>query len=396
MNTELTADVRFIIERIMSRGGSAHVVGGAVRDMLLGRDVGDYDLTTSLTPEEVKAAFPEYKILDTGIKHGTVTLVIDGVPYEITTYRTDGDYRDSRHPDSVSFTASLEEDLARRDFTVNAMCIDPVRGLTDIFGGREDLSRGLIRAVGDPHRRFTEDALRILRALRFASVLDFEIESDTARAVHELCHTLVNISAERIYTEWRKLLCGKGAYRILSEYADVLRVIIPEIGELRLPRAEKFSSADMMTRFISLFFGASDAPARFDAACHALRTDNSTRTLGKDALSALSTASLDTVAGMRHAMAKYGEDAVCLAVRAAELLELVPDGAGALFDTALALPHKISDLAVRGNDLGAMGMRGEKIGNALSLLLRALIDGDVADEREAQLHYAREHFKGEK
>ncbi len=393
---ELTADVRFIIERIEQHGGRAHVVGGAVRDMLLAREVCDYDLTTSLTPQAVKAAFPEYKILDTGIKHGTVTLILNGVPYEITTYRTDGDYRDSRHPDSVTFTASLEEDLARRDFTVNAMCLDPAHGLTDSFGGKEDLEHRLIRTVGEPRLRFTEDALRILRALRFSSVLDFEIEKETSLAVHELRCTLSNISAERIYAEWTKLLGGVGAHRVLSEYADVVSVIIPEIEGYVLPRAEKFDKADMMTRFISLFCGKDDPQARFDAACRSLRTDNLTRTLGSQALCALGTAPLDTIAGLCRAMAKHGEDAVRLAVLTAELLELAPDGTARLFDSTVQHPHKISDLAVRGNDLVALGMRGEQIGGALSALLYAMIDGEVANEREAQLRYAAEHFQGKK
>ena len=168
---DLPIDVLYIIERLGASGFSAHVVGGSVRDSLIGRSLGDFDITMNATPDETKAVFEGCKTVDTGIKHGTVTLVLGGIPYEITTYRVDGDYKDNRHPDSVRFTDRLEEDLARRDFTVNAMAYSPDAGLSDPFGGREDAARKLIRAVGDPRVRFDEDALRILRALRFASVL---------------------------------------------------------------------------------------------------------------------------------------------------------------------------------------------------------------------------------
>ena len=220
------------LDILNQHGYEAFIVGGAVRDMLLKKEAHDFDITTSALPYQTKDAFQNFKTIETGFEHGTVTVLIDGFPLEITTYRVDGSYTDARHPDSVHFTASLKEDAARRDFTVNAMSYHPTEGIKDFFGGENDLKQGLIRAVGDPYRRFSEDALRILRAMRFASVLDFKIEEKTAIAMQERKNGLLKISAERIREELIKLICGKAARRILTEHKDVLAVIIPEIEPL--------------------------------------------------------------------------------------------------------------------------------------------------------------------
>ncbi len=218
---------------LLNAGGfEAYVVGGAVRDTLRGVTAHDYDITTNALPSETQAIFQGFRTVETGFSHGTLTVLIDGVPLEITTYRVDGNYTDSRHPDTVTFTRSLKEDAARRDFTVNAMAYHPQEGLKDFFDGQSDLKNKRIRAVGDPERRFTEDALRILRAMRFASVLDFEIESATARAMQKKKDGLLKISPERIREELVKLLVGKAARRILSDFADVLSMVIPEITPL--------------------------------------------------------------------------------------------------------------------------------------------------------------------
>ena len=204
-------------------------MGGCVRDFLLGRTPTDYDLTTSALPQETETVFAGEKLIETGLRHGTVTVVLDGVPLEITTYRVDGGYTDARHPDGVTFTRSLREDAARRDFTINAMAYAPGAGLQDFFGGQEDLSAGVIRAVGDPDRRFQEDALRILRAIRFASVLGFELDPGTDAAARRNAHLLTKISVERVFVELGKLLCGPGAGKILLAYPDILGVVIPEL-----------------------------------------------------------------------------------------------------------------------------------------------------------------------
>ena len=226
---DMPKNVDTAINLLQSAGFEAYAVGGCVRDSLLGKTPNDWDITTSAKPEDMKSVFAEFRCIDTGIKHGTVTVVIDGEPLEITTFRLDGEYEDNRHPKSVTFTSDLGADLGRRDFTVNAMAYSKMTGTVDLFGGQNDLKNGIIRCVGDPDRRFNEDALRILRALRFASALDFEIEEKTAQSLLKNRALLGNISEERIAKELLKLVCGKGAKRILTDFAPVLFEILPEL-----------------------------------------------------------------------------------------------------------------------------------------------------------------------
>lgn len=229
MTMDMPKNVDTAINLLQSAGFEAYAVGGCVRDSLLGKIPNDWDITTSAKPEDMKSVFADFHCIDTGIKHGTVTVVIDGEPLEITTFRLDGEYEDNRHPKSVTFTSNLGADLGRRDFTVNAMAYSKKTGTVDLFGGQNDLKNKIIRCVGDPDRRFNEDALRILRALRFASTLDFEIEEKTAQSLLKNCALLGNISEERIAKELLKLVCGKGAKRILTDFAPVLFEILPEL-----------------------------------------------------------------------------------------------------------------------------------------------------------------------
>ncbi|MBD9211017.1 MAG: HD domain-containing protein [Ruminococcaceae bacterium] len=226
---DMPKNVDTAINLLQSAGFEAYAVGGCVRDSLLGKTPNDWDITTSAKPEDMKSVFADFHCIDTGIKHGTVTVVIDGEPLEITTFRLDGEYEDNRHPKSVTFTSNLGADLGRRDFTVNAMAYSKKTGTVDLFGGQNDLKNKIIRCVGDPDRRFNEDALRILRALRFASALDFEIEEKTAQSLLKNRALLGNISEERIAKELLKLVCGKGAKRILTDFAPVLFEILPEL-----------------------------------------------------------------------------------------------------------------------------------------------------------------------
>lgn len=229
MTMDMPKNVDTAINLLQSAGFEAYAVGGCVRDSLLGKTPNDWDITTSAKPENMKSVFADFHCIDTGIKHGTVTVVIDGEPLEITTFRLDGEYEDNRHPKSVTFTSNLGADLGRRDFTVNAMAYSKMTGTIDLFGGQNDLKNKIIRCVGDPDRRFNEDALRILRALRFASALDFEIEEKTAQSLLKNRALLGNISEERIAKELLKLVCGKGAKRILTDFAPVLFEILPEL-----------------------------------------------------------------------------------------------------------------------------------------------------------------------
>lgn len=220
--------IRKTIDILNSKGYKAYAVGGCVRDSLMGKDANDYDVTTNALPVEITECFKDHTCLDFGMKHGTITVIMEE-KVEITTFRIDSEYKDNRHPDSVSFTDSLFEDTFRRDFTINAIAYSPNEGYIDHHNGISDIKNKVIRTVGDAEERFSEDALRILRALRFASVLGFDIEESTEKAIRTLKHLLNNISAERIFTEFTKLLCGKNAKYVLEEFHEVFEVFIPEL-----------------------------------------------------------------------------------------------------------------------------------------------------------------------
>lgn len=224
---ELPRDVSFIISELEKAGHEAYAVGGCIRDSLLGKTPDDWDITTSASPEEVKAVFS--RTIDTGIKHGTVTVRLHGKSYEVTTFRVDGDYSDGRHPDHVEFVKNLDEDLKRRDFTINAMAYSEKSGIIDLFHGREDLEKGIIRCVGESHERFSEDALRMMRAVRFAARFGFSIEDSTYAAIKDLAPTLSKVSAERIRVEFEKTLISDHPEFAREFYRlDLSKVFLPE------------------------------------------------------------------------------------------------------------------------------------------------------------------------
>lgn len=233
MVIKIPLQVNTVIEILHAKGYSAYVVGGACRDVIMGKPAHDWDIATSALPQETAEIFKDFRIIETGIKHGTVTVIVDGMPIEITTYRIESGYSDNRHPDSVDFTDRIEDDLSRRDFTVNAIAYSPISGTVDPYGGTEDIEKKIIRCVGNPDTRFGEDALRILRALRFSSVLGFEIDSETKKSIRKNFNLLANISAERIFAETAKMLCGKDIKRILTEFSDVIFFIMPELKPMK-------------------------------------------------------------------------------------------------------------------------------------------------------------------
>ncbi len=227
MQIKYPANVKKLIDKLLDSGFEAYAVGGCVRDSYLGRTPNDWDITTNALPSDIKALFR--RTIDVGIKHGTVKVMMGNEGYEITTYRIDGEYEDSRHPKEVVFTSELAEDLKRRDFTINAMAYNESSGLVDLFGGVRDLEAGVIRAVGDPRERFKEDALRMLRALRFSASFGYEIEEETKEAIRELAPTLSNISAERIREETEKLICSDHPDRMRTAYElGITKVFFPE------------------------------------------------------------------------------------------------------------------------------------------------------------------------
>lgn len=225
----IPSEVMTVLGMLNKNGYKAYVVGGCVRDSLLGKTPHDWDVTTDAAPEEIKKVFSSFRTVDTGIKHGTVLIMSGNVPVETTSFRIDGIYSDNRHPDKVTFSKNIKDDLARRDFTVNAMAYNPTEGLIDLFGGRQDLENKIIRCVGNADDRFNEDALRILRALRFSSVLNFEIEQQTSDAIIKNERLLSSIAAERIDAELLKLLCGENVLNILLNYRSVFAVFMPEL-----------------------------------------------------------------------------------------------------------------------------------------------------------------------
>ena len=227
MKIQVPEDVKRIIETIEKAGFEAYAVGGCVRDCLLGKEPNDWDITTSAKPEQVKSLFR--RTIDTGIKHGTVTVMLNHVGYEVTTYRIDGEYEDGRHPKEVIFTGSLREDLRRRDFTINAMAYSEKEGLVDLFGGQQDLENKIIRCVGDAKERFSEDALRMLRAVRFSAQLGFTVDADTIAAMKELAPNLAKVSAERIQTELVKTLVSDNPGKLKTAYGcGLTAVFLPE------------------------------------------------------------------------------------------------------------------------------------------------------------------------
>ncbi|NLH64245.1 MAG: CCA tRNA nucleotidyltransferase [Erysipelotrichaceae bacterium] len=229
MKLEIPAYVRTLMNDLNAHSYECYIVGGAVRSLLLGLPVHDYDLTTNALPEQMKEVFKDHKTIETGLKHGTLTVLSQHHPVEITTYRKDAAYQDHRHPDAVQFTSAIEEDCARRDFTVNAFCYSDETGILDFFHGREDLENHILRCIGDPEKRFDEDALRILRAIRFASQLDFQIEESTKKAIFEKKDLLSYISYERIREEMKGLLQAKKCALYFDTYRSVMHVFFPEI-----------------------------------------------------------------------------------------------------------------------------------------------------------------------
>ena len=415
-------------------GYEAWIVGGCVRDALLGMRPQDYDLTTSALPEQTKAVFAGYPLVETGLRHGTVTVLLAGEALEITTYRVDGTYSDARHPDGVSFTRSLREDAARRDFTINAMAYAPGEGLRDFFGGREDLARGILRAVGEAEKRFREDALRILRALRFAAVLDFTLEGETARAARACAPLLAVVSAERVSSELGKLLCGKAAGRVLRDYPDVLGVVLPEILPMvGLEHRNTHHCYDVWTHTaVAVDHVPPQLPLRLAMLLHDIGKPD-TFSLGEDGqghfyghprrsvelaekiltrlrfprrtrervltLVRYHDAVLEeTPQRVRRWLNKLGPEGFfdLLAIQRGDAASLAPADCTRLegFQRLEILAREVlsqapcltvRDLAVGGEDLLALGYRGPAIGRALRALLDQVLSETVSNEKNALL-----------
>ena len=389
MDIKIPDHVRGIIDRIEDAGYEAFAVGGSLRDALLGIPPHDWDVTTSALPHTVASLFPDKHVIPTGLQHGTVTVVASGDPIEITTYRVDGEYTDSRRPDAVSFTTSIEDDLSRRDFTVNAMAYSDVRGLVDLFGGREDLENKVIRAVGDPEKRFTEDALRIMRAFRFSAQLDFEIEENTLAAALKLGARLKNIARERIGSEFMRLLSSIAAARSLALMGGVLGEILPvSVPDERLALIDSLPR-DGEARLALLLYGTPRETVLDTAHALKLSNEQKKRVL---TMSQLIPPSEITPPAARRFLRDGGEDAQ----NASRILALLGLCGGeleaAIIEEAASAPClTISGLKINGNDLISGGIAsGRAVGETLSTLLEAVIDDPSLNEKETLLELAKE------
>lgn len=356
-------------------GHTAYVVGGCVRDSFMGRTPGDWDICTSALPEVTHSLFQDrFHVIDTGLKHGTVTVVIEGHPLEITTFRREFGYSDHRRPDRVEFVPEVEEDLSRRDFTMNAMAFSPKRGLKDPFGGQKDIEARVIRCVGAPYQRFEEDALRILRAVRFMSVLAFDVEEKTAKAATELAPALENVAAERRYTELRKLLTGPWAAKSANKFPQVLEMAA---GGHLLP--EPRGAQDTATAFALSFrdpagvLSALKAPKAVITSAKVMTQAALPENIPQ-ALRLLGQVGTEDFARIRDYFAILGKNT-------------------AIFDQALesGLPWKVSQLDITGQDLLGLGFeKGPELGRTLNRLLEAVMDGRCGNEKAALMKWALE------
>jgi tRNA nucleotidyltransferase/poly(A) polymerase len=290
----------------------------------------------------------------------------------------------------VSFTRNIEEDLARRDFTVNAISYSPTHGICDPFGGREDLKNRIIRAVGEPSLRFREDALRILRGLRFAATFGFKIEEETSNAIRDNAHLLANVSAERIWVELRKTMAAPHAYEVMREYDELFLGVMRPLSELRLLERAVFDAADPISRLLSLFIHTSLTD--FDVFCRNLKTDSHLRTLGSLILASIGKYDLTDRRSITFALRDLGEEAVCGLINLEATLGSATDMA--LFKELIShdVPYRVSDLDISGSDLSSLGYRGREIGLALEALLTAVIEGGVENDKSALI----KHIKGSK
>lgn len=401
LKINLPKEVKHIIDILTQNGYEAYAVGGCVRDSILGRVPGDWDITTSALPQQVKALFR--RTIDTGIQHGTVTIMLGKNGYEVTTYRIDGKYEDSRHPESVEFTPNLEEDLKRRDFTINAMAYNDENGVVDIFGGIDDIRNRIIRCVGNAHDRFTEDALRILRAVRFSAQLGFEIDKATKDAARELAPTLVKISRERIHTELNKLLLSDNPdYFSVVYELGVMKVIISELegvnsGDIdRLKVLIKRTKPCLPERYAALLSVIGKDKTR--AVLKGLKLDNATISMAVKLVEYLGITPALTEPQMRHYINEVGKED---ALRVIDFnLSFADESMHEEYtDMRKLCAHvlergdctSLKELDVTGKDLVDAGFEaGKQLGELLNSLLTEVLDNPSLNDRNYLLGRAKE------
>lgn len=389
-----------VISRLENAGFEAYAVGGCVRDSLMGQHPSDLDLTTSAKPEEICKVFSELKIIPTGIKHGTVTLLIEGNHLEITTFRIDGEYSDSRRPDTVKFTDQLSEDLCRRDFTVNAMAYNPKRRIVDLFGGVEDINNKIIRCVGVPEKRFSEDALRIMRALRFSAVFGFEIEHSTAKAVLSCREQLANIAAERLMSEFNKIITAPDPRMVICDYREVFSQIMPDIdfsGDIeKALNPLSNTTAELSLRLAVFFSSLCDVNAAIET-MHRLKYDKKTTSEVRLLLAHTDAKIQADKIGIKRMIRKIGEENLSrvldfrYAIAGNESKRnKISKAVELLFEiTASGECCSLAKLAVRGSDIISAGIAESRgVGEVLEMLLDSVIEGKCKNESRELLRLA--------
>ncbi len=437
---KLNTSAQFVLDKLNQSNYKAYIVGGTVRDFLLNKDNTDIDITTNALPDQVKEVFKGYKIFDTGIKHGTVSLLINGKLIEITTFRKDENYLDNRHPSSIKFVSTLREDLLRRDFTINAMAYN--KRIYDYYGGREDLKNKIIRAVGNANERFREDALRILRALRFSSVLGFTIEEKTKQAMFENKSLLKNISHERIREEFNKILLGENAEEVLLNYEKIFEEIIPEFSLMygfeqhnehhiydvytHCVKAVSSSKKDLIIR-LTLMFHDIGKPKVFslDEQNHGhfynhaveskkisrdilnrLKYDNNTK---KQVLTLIEYHDVVLNAEekcVKRWLNRLGEDLFdkLIEVQRGDNFAQHPKHRERQLklDQIVTIKNKIIEekncfslkqLAINGKDLIALGMNGRAVGQTLNKILNLVLNGEIENDKTKIIEYIKSNKK---
>ncbi|MBQ7596304.1 MAG: HD domain-containing protein [Clostridia bacterium] len=443
MKIKLPPYVKTALDIMNNAGFEAYIVGGCVRDSFLEKQPNDWDITTSALPQETMKVFSAFRTVETGIKHGTVTVIVENKPLEITTMRVDGDYSDNRHPDEVKFTSAIKEDLSRRDFTVNAIAYSEKDGICDPFGGIEDIKNKTIRCVGCPDKRFNEDALRIIRALRFSSALGFEIEKETAESIIKNRHLLNNVAKERIRAELIKLLCGKDVKRILLNFAPVVFTVLPELEPMyKFAQNTPYHIFDVWEHTaVSVESIKPDPNLRMTMLLHDCGKPEA-HTVDKNGISHFKMhplisyeKSLAILKRLRFSNAdseeisklvllhdlrptgekkntlrlalKYGADTLkrlydvfradAMAQNPVNLEETLARLAGSerYLDEAVANKACLSlkDLAVDGNDIKALGFKGEKIGIILNDLLEKIVDGNLHNGKDEIINYINSTYE---
>ena len=437
---DIPRGAEYILNTLNSRGFEAFAVGGCVRDSMLGKQPSDWDICSSATPEQIKDCFFGDRVVETGIKHGTVCVICEDGQYEITTFRSESGYSDNRRPDKVTFIKTPETDLSRRDFTVNAMAYSPGTGLLDPYGGREDLKKRLIRCVGVPEERFREDSLRILRAVRFASVLGFSVEKGTADAIHSYRGLLRNISGERVASELGKTLTGKAVFESLTEFADVFCTVIPElapcIGFDQKNIYHRYTVYDHLAHAVAEY-GGTDKRIAFALLLHdiakpqcctesdGVRHFRGHAALGsevaREVLSRLRFSNSDkqriidliklhdeivdpSHISVRKKMAEYGADLYldllrlkrCDALAQSEyrlrerldILDRAKEQAQAILNAGECI--SVNDLELDGNDVMALGVpQGQRVAELIDLAFSAVLEERVRNEKEDLVNYVR-------